>query len=61
MYKCLICRCLFDEPRSVRDRDTRQWFDLCPKCGELDIKEVVECCECGEYEYEDNAQLKGHD
>ena len=61
MYKCLYCDYLFDYPKIIYDRACREHLYTCPRCGEWGYDEAVQCCECGEYEYERKAWLKGHD
>ena len=53
MYKCRVCRAEFEEPAMESELhnevDTNRWenYNLCPSCGDPDIREMDRCPCCG--------------
>ena len=62
MYKCNICKTIFDEPESRKicleveygvaslfDNMNYAYISVCPVCDSNDFEEVEQCLKCGGY------------
>ena len=64
MYKCLDCGYVFEEPKicyedlspgcSFEGGAFNNRYYGCPRCEDIDYKEMIECSRCG------NLTIKGH-